>query len=51
MEDGALLADDFAELLGTVAVAGIDAVSARRGKVLQLRPKAATGAKQRARER
>jgi DNA mismatch repair protein MutH len=41
--DAALLADDFAELLGTVAVAGVDAVSARRGKVLQLRPKAPTG--------
>ncbi len=42
-EDAGLLADDFAELLGTVAVSGVDAVSARVGKVLQLRPKAATG--------
>jgi DNA mismatch repair protein MutH len=39
----ALLADDFAEILGTAAVAGVEAVSARRGKLLQLRPKAATG--------
>ena len=42
--ESAQLADDFAEIAGTVAVAGIDAVSARRGHVLQLRPKAATGA-------
>jgi DNA mismatch repair protein MutH len=42
-DEAALLADDFAELLGTVALAGVDAVSARRGQVLQLRPKAAHG--------
>lgn len=38
-----VLANDYEELLGTIATQGADAVDARRGRWLQIRPKAANG--------
>jgi DNA mismatch repair protein MutH len=42
-EQDAILKDDFDEILGRVAAAGVEDVSARVGRWLQLRPKAAHG--------
>ncbi len=37
------LADDFDEIMGQIGIGGIEGVSARLGRYMQLRPKAATG--------
>jgi DNA mismatch repair protein MutH len=42
-EQEAILRDDFEEILGRIAASGIEDVSARVGRWLQLRPKAAHG--------
>jgi DNA mismatch repair protein MutH len=42
-EQEAILKDDFDEILGRIAAVGIEALSARVGRWLQLRPKAAHG--------
>lgn len=38
-----VLSEDFEELMGAVGVGGIEAVTAHRGRWLQIRPKAASG--------
>ena len=43
MDQEGVLRDDFEEILGRVAASGIEDVSARVGRWLQLRPKAAHG--------
>ena len=42
-EQERVLADDFEEILGRVGAGGVEAVTARLGRWLQLRPKAAHG--------
>ncbi len=42
-EQASILADDFADILGRVAVGNIEGTTARIGRWLQLRPKAADG--------
>ncbi|MCC6645891.1 MAG: DNA mismatch repair protein MutH [Polyangiaceae bacterium] len=44
-EDERTLAADFDELIGRIAIGGIEGVDARVGEALQLRPKAADGTK------
>lgn len=42
-DDEASLRGDFDELIGRIAIGGIEGLSARDGEVLQIRPKAADG--------
>lgn len=42
-EQEAVLRDDFEDTMGAIGAGGIEAVTARRGRWLQVRPKAATG--------
>ena len=39
----AVLRDDFEEAMGLIGAGGVEAITARRGRWLQVRPKAATG--------
>lgn len=43
VEEEAVLRADFDELMGTIGIGGIDAITAHLGEALQLRPKASSG--------